>query len=150
MYPDSWIYRGFKSCNFDLWWKQNGGHDSDLRKIDGFKSIIYAQIALIWKFQNAICTATSTFDKCHYICCLRAEFAAKHGKAPLSLTTRWQILAHVSCPIYRALTYIAVPLLGPPPTAIYREYTVPCLIPWHLIIVNFRHKLPDYCCPWEH
>ena len=25
MYPDSWIYRGFTSCNFDLWWKQNGG-----------------------------------------------------------------------------------------------------------------------------
>ena len=25
MYPDSWIYRDFTGCNFDLWWKQNGG-----------------------------------------------------------------------------------------------------------------------------
>ena len=25
MYPDSWIYHGFTSCNFDLWWKKNGG-----------------------------------------------------------------------------------------------------------------------------
>ena len=33
MYPDSWIYRGFTSCNFDLCWKQNGGQDNDLRKI---------------------------------------------------------------------------------------------------------------------
>ena len=32
MYPDSWIYRGFKSCNFDIWWKQNGGYYNDLRK----------------------------------------------------------------------------------------------------------------------
>ena len=44
---------------------------------------------IIWKFQNAVCTATSHFDKCHHIRCLRTEFAAKHGKAPLSLTTRW-------------------------------------------------------------
>ena len=89
MYPDSWIYRGFTSCNFDLWWKQNGGHGNDFRKIHGFKMIIYAQTALIWKFHNAVCTATSTFDKWHDIRCLRAEFTAKHGKAPLSLTTRW-------------------------------------------------------------
>ena len=32
MYPDSWIYRGFTSCNFDLWWKQNGRQDSYLCK----------------------------------------------------------------------------------------------------------------------
>ena len=47
MYPDSKIYRGFTSHNFELWWKQNGTHDSDLRKIHGFKLIIYAQADLI-------------------------------------------------------------------------------------------------------
>ena len=128
MYPDSWIYRGFKRvCNSDLWWKQNGGHDSDLRKIHGFKLIIYAQTALIWKFHNAVCTATSHFDKCHYIRCLRAEFAAKHVKAPLSLTTRWWMEPDFgSCQspdISRSHLYRGT-IAWTPPTAIYREYTV--------------------------
>ena len=54
MYPDIWIYCGFTSCNFDLWWKQNGGLDNDLRKIHTFKVIIYAQTASIWKFYHAV------------------------------------------------------------------------------------------------
>ena len=127
MYPDSWIYRGFTSCNFDLWWKQNGGHGSDLRKIHGFKLIIYAQTALIWKFYNTVCTATSTFDKWHDIRCLRAEFTAKHGKAPLSLTTRWWMEPDLgswqSPDISRAHLYRGT-IAWTPPTAIYRAYTV--------------------------
>ena len=89
MYPDSWIYRGFTSCNFDLCWKQNGGHDNDLRKIHGFRLLIYAQTALVLNSTTRFCNATSNFDKCHDILCLRAEFA-KHTKAPSPLTTRWK------------------------------------------------------------
>ena len=37
------------------------------------------------------CNAMSNFDKCYYIRCLCAEFAAKHTKAPLSLTTHWKM-----------------------------------------------------------
>ena len=117
MYPDSWIYRGFRRCNFDLCWKQNGGQDNDLRKIHGFRLLIYAQTALVWNSTTRFCNATSNFDKCHDILCLLAEFAAKHTKAPSQLTTRWKtlawILAHGSRPIYRAPTYIAVPFHGP-------------------------------------
>ena len=91
------------------------------------KLIIYAQMALIWKFQNAVCTAKSHFDKCHYIRCLRAEFAAKHGKAPLSLTTRWWMESDFgSCQspdISRSHLYRGT-IAWTPPTAIYREYTV--------------------------
>ena len=54
MYPDRWVYRGFMSCNFGLWWKQNGGSDNDLRKIHGFQLIIYAQTALIRKFYDTV------------------------------------------------------------------------------------------------
>ena len=44
---------------------------------------------------------------------------------------KWSlILAHDRRPIYRAPTYIAVPLLGLPPTAIYQAYTVLCKVPW--------------------
>ena len=59
----------------------------------------------------------SNFDKCHYIRCLHAEFAAKHTKAlSSSLTTRWKISGAWFWPMTwynRAPTYIAVPLLGP-------------------------------------
>ena len=46
------------------------------------------------QFGNSItqfCNATSNYDKLHYIRCLRAEFAAKHTNAPLSLRTRWKM-----------------------------------------------------------
>ena len=62
------------------------------------------------------CNATPNFDKCHYIRCLCAEFAAKHTgpiTAHKALENLAWILAHDSRPIYRAPTYIAVPLLGP-------------------------------------
>ena len=146
MYPDSWIYRGFTSCNFDLCWKQNGGYDNNLRKIHGFRMLIYAQTALVWNSTTPFCNATSNFDKCHDILCLRAEFAVKHTKAPSPLTTRWNlawILAHGSRPIYRAPTYIAVPFHGPhQPRYIgltLYMYTL-CQdltwdwIPWHIMI----------------
>ena len=133
MYPDSWIYRGFTSCNFDLWWKQNGGLGSDLRKIHGFKLISYAQTALIWKFHNAVCTATSTFDKWHDIRCLRAEFTAKHGKAPLSLKTRWWMEPDLgswqSPDISRSHLYRGT-IAWTPPTGIYRAYTVLLIHIW--------------------
>ena len=63
------------------------------------------------------CNATSDFDKRRCIRCLRAEYTAKHVKAPLSLTNALENGAFVwlmtSLPIYRAPTYIAVPFLGP-------------------------------------
>ena len=84
-------------------------------------------MALIWKFYNAACTATSNFDKYHYIRCLRAEFTAKHGKAPLSLTTRWWMepdLGSWQTPdISRSHLYRGT-IAWTPPTTIYREYTV--------------------------
>ena len=58
-----WIYRGFTSCNFDLCWKQNGGPDNDLRKIHGFRLLIYALTALVWNSTTRFCNATSNFDK---------------------------------------------------------------------------------------
>ena len=87
--------------------------------------------ALIWKFYNAVCTATSTFDKWHDIHCLRAEFTAKHGKAPLSLTTRWWMEPDLgswqSPDISRSHLYHGT-IAWTPPTAIYRAYTVFCIM----------------------
>ena len=84
-------------------------------------------MALIWKFYNAVCTATSTFDKWHDIRCLRAEFTAKHGKDPLSLTTRWwmdpDLGSWQSPDISRSHLYRGT-IAWTPPTAIYRAYTV--------------------------
>ena len=127
MYPDIWIYCILTSCNFDLWWKRNCGQDKDLRKMHGFKLIIYALTTLIWKFHHVVLQCKSNFDKCHYIRCLRAEFAAKHEKAPLPLTMRWKMepdfcswqppdISHSH--LYRGT------IAWTPPTAIYREYTV--------------------------
>ena len=110
MYPDSWIYRGFTSCNFDLCWKQNGGQDNDLRKIHGFRLLIYAQTALVWNSTTRFCNATSNFDKCHDILCLRAEFAAKHTKAPSQLTTRWKTWPGFW--LMAVARYIALPLIS--------------------------------------
>ena len=95
-------------------------------------------------------SATSTFDKWHDIRCLRAEFTAKHGKAPSSLTTRWWMepgWAHDSRPIYLALTYIVVPLLGPHQPqyiglTLYKHKTV--IRPSYLIMripIQVRHHL---------
>ena len=53
--------------------------------------IIYAKTTLIWNSTAQFCNARSNFDKCHYINCLRAEFAAKHTKAPLSFIMRWRM-----------------------------------------------------------
>ena len=110
MYPDSWIYRGFTSCNFDLCWKQNGGPDNDLRKIHGFRLLIYAQTALVWNSTTQFCNATSNFDKCHDILCLHAEFAAKHTKAPSPLTTRWKTWPGFW--LMAVARYIALPLIS--------------------------------------
>ena len=140
MYPDSWIYRGFTSCNFDLWWKQNGGKDDDLRKIHGFKLIIYAQTTLILNSTTQFCNARSNFDKFHHISCLCAEFAAKHTKAPLLFITRWRMESDfgswqspdISCShLYRGT------IAWTPPTAIYREYTV-IGIPTHKTALPYR------------
>ena len=66
--------------------------------------------------------------KDHTALCLHAEFVATHATPPLSLIsrcrTRNMMLPCDSRPIYRALTYIAVPFLGPQQPAIYRAYTV--------------------------
>ena len=117
MYPDSWIYCGFKSCNFDLWWKQNGWHDSDLRKINGIKLTIYAQTA--FKFGNS----KTGFVLQQHILISVIIFVAYELNLPLNMekphyrsqrTGEWSlILAHVRRLIYLALTYITVPLLRP-------------------------------------
>ena len=111
MNPDSWIYRGFTSCNFDLWWKQNGGQDNDLRKTTWLQVDFFMYKRL--KFGNSttrFCNATSNFDECQYIHCLRAEFDAKHTKAPLSLTTRWKMEPDFGSG--QDARYIALPLIS--------------------------------------
>ena len=59
--------------------------------------------------------------------CLRAEFTAKHEKAPLSLTTRWWMEPDLgswqSPDISRSHLYRGT-IAWAPPTAIYRAYTV--------------------------
>ena len=144
MYPDSWIYRGFTSCNFDLWWKQNGGAWQRSPQNTWLQVDIYAQTALIWKFYNAVCTATSTFDKWHDIRCLRAEFTAKHRKAPLSLTTRWWMEPDLgswqSPDISRSHLYRGT-IAWTSPTAIYRAYTVHVISPVDLRSIHWFLKL---------
>ena len=73
----------FLSCNFDLWWKQNAWF-----QVDYFKAKCMVSS---WLFMHRQHDATSNFDKCHYIRCLHAEFAAKQAKAPLSLVTRRKV-----------------------------------------------------------
>ena len=74
-----------------------------------------------------LCNATSNFDKCLYIRCLRAEFGAKHTKTPLSLTTHWKMEPDFgpwqSPNISRSHLY-HVTIAWTPPSAIYWEYTV--------------------------
>ena len=80
------------------------------------------------KSTKRFCIATSNFDKCHYIRCLRAEFAAKHPNVPLSLTTRWKMEPDFGSwqtpDISRSHLYRGT-IAWTPPTAIYRAYTVP-------------------------
>ena len=128
MFPDSWIYRGFTSGNFDLWWKQNGGQDNDLRKTtqlqvdflctDGFNSEILPRGFVI---QHRILINVNIFIA------LCAEFATKHTKAPLSLTTHWKMEPNFRSwqtpDISRSHLYCST-IAWTPPTAIYREYTV--------------------------
>ena len=127
MYPDSWIYRGFTSCNFDHWWKQNGGQDTDLDKIHGFKLIFMHRRLLFGNSTTRFCNATSNFDKCHYIRYLRAGLGAKHAKTPLSLITRKKMEPDFGCwqspDISRSHLYRDT-IAWTPPTAIYWEYTV--------------------------
>ena len=63
----------------------------------------------------------------HDIRCLRADFTAKHGKSPLSLTTRWWMEPDLgswqSPDISRSHLYRGT-IAWTPPTAIYRAYTV--------------------------
>ena len=68
--------------------------------------LIYAQTALTSAAR--FCNATSYFDKCHYIRCLHAGFAAKHTKAPLSLLTRWRMESDFW--LMTVALYIALPL----------------------------------------
>ena len=82
---------------------------------------------LLGKSTKRFCDATSNFDKCHYIRCLRAEFAAKHTKVPFSLTKRWKMEPDFGSwqtpDISRSHLYRGT-LAWTPPTAIYRAYTV--------------------------
>ena len=139
MYPDSWIYRGFTSCNFDLCWKQNGGQDNDLRKIHGFKLLIYAQTALVWNSTTRFCNATSNFDKYHDILCLRAEFAAKQTKAPSPLTTRWKTWPGFW--LMAVARYIALPLIS---RYLSMDPTNRDISGLHCIVMSCKHLL------WRH
>ena len=106
-------------------------------KMAGRTTISAKYMALSWIFMHRrlqfgnsttqFCNATSDFDKCHYIPCLHAEFAVKHTKAPLSLTTNWKMepdfgpwqLPDISCShLYRGT------IASTPPTVIYQGYTV--------------------------
>ena len=117
MYPGSWIYRGFTGCNFDLWWKQNGGEVNDLHKNeclqvdylcqDGFNSEILPNGFVM---QHQILINVIIFVA--YVLNLLLNTQRSHCRSQRA--GKWSlILAHDRRPIYRAPTYIAVPLLGP-------------------------------------
>ena len=100
------------------------------------------------------CNATSDFDKYHYIRCLHAEFATKHSKAPLSLTTRQKMkpdFCSWQSPIYHAPTYIAVPLLGPHQpwyieSALYYDNIAERSQLWKILFVdNFNMIIAIWC-----
>ena len=116
MYPESWIYRGFTSCNFDLWWKQNGGQDNDLRETiwlqvdflctDGFNSEILPRSFVM---QCQILINVNIF----FAYVLNSPLNTQRPHYRSQHTGKWNlILAQDRHPIYRTLTYIAVPLLG--------------------------------------
>ena len=117
MYPDSWMYRGFTGCNFDLWWKQNGGQVNDLHKNewlqveylcqDGFNS---ENLPNGFVMQHQILINVIIFVA--YVLNLPLNTQRSHSRSQRA--GKWSlILAHDRRPIYRAPTYIAVPLLGP-------------------------------------
>ena len=117
--------------------------------IHGLKLIIYAQTTLIWNSTAQFCNARSNFDKCHYISCIRAEFAAKHIKAPLSFITRWRMESDFgswqSPDISRSHLYRGT-FPWTPPTAIYRADTVlGCASlqipgPWFNIKMSYQYR----------
>ena len=121
MYPDSWIYRGFMSCNFDLcqrlWWKENGGWDNDLHKKTWLKVDYLCTDGFNWEI-----LPRGFVMQCHilknviifvaYVLNLPLNTHRPHYRSQRA--GKWSlILAHDRHPIYRAPTYIAVPLLGP-------------------------------------
>ena len=114
MFTDSWIYRGF--MRFDLWTKQHGGQGIDRRKIHSF--VIYAEITLVWKLYCAVLICNV---ECRWKITLLFVYMLNlwlHMQPPLlslisRCRTRNMMLPFDSRPIYRALTYIAVPFLGP-------------------------------------
>ena len=109
------------------------------------------------------CNAMSNFDKCHYICCLRAEFATKHTKSLSSLTTRGKMepdfASWQSPDISRSHLYHRT-IAWTPPTAINRECTVVWVImrwrgyPQNIGVLVVLVRLG--CCPysiqmgWQH
>ena len=81
----------------------------------------------MWNSTAQFCNARSNFDKCHYISCLRAEFAAKHTKAPLSFIMRWRMESDFGSwqsPYISHSHLYRGTIAWTPPTAIYREHTV--------------------------
>ena len=116
MFTDSWIYRGF--MRFDLWTKQHGGQGIDRRKMHSFE---FGHLRGDYLGLNIVLRSFVTQRwismKYHTTLCLHAEFVATHAKPPLSLILRWNKEHGVDFwqppDIYRALTYIAVPFLGP-------------------------------------
>ena len=144
MYPDSWIYCSFTSCNFDLWWKQNGGQDNDLRKTTCFKLIFlctdgFNSEILLRNFvmQCKILINVNIFIA--YLLTLSLNTQRPHYRSQCA--GKWNlILAHDSRPIYRASTYIAVPLLGSHQPR-YIESTL-----YHLIIsFSSSNPFPTFC-----
>ena len=116
MYPDSWIYRGYASCNFDLWWNQNDGQDNDLRKTtllevdflctDGFNwenlphsFVIQRQILINGNvFVAHLLNLPLNTQRPHY----RSQHAGK-----------WNLIsAHERQPIYSAPSYYPRPVLA--------------------------------------
>ena len=120
-------------------------------------------MTLIWNSTAQFCNGRSNFDKCHYISCLCAEFAAKHTNSPLSFITPWRMESDFgswqSPDISRSHLYRGT-IAWTPPTAIYREYTVLTKFSWNILasaaagltndipLVPLHPKSNSYFCAW--
>ena len=115
MFTDSWIYRGF--MRFDLWTKQHGGQGIDRRKMIVSSLVIYAEITLVWTLYCAVLLCNVEFRwkitlLFVYMLNLWLHMQKNHYRS-YRTGTRNMMLTFDSRSIYRALTYIAVPFLGP-------------------------------------
>ena len=140
MFTDSWIYRGF--MRFDLWSKKHGGQGIDRRKMHSFEfgHLRRDYLGLNIVLRSFVMQRWISM-KDHTTLCLHAELWL-HMQTPhyrsYRTGTRNMMLTFNSRPIYRALTYIAVPFLGPQQPryiglTLYNE-VVSFLVPFSLLL----------------